>query len=222
MNLQGNAAMVQPRYDQSMGPTVRNSAAPAYTEIKKISPYISRWTIRGRCTVKSEKRHFNSKGRAGCVFNFDLTDKSGEVRCVAFSEVAEKFYDSIAVGKCYTLTKGTAKLMEASKRKWNQTGHDCEITLENGSIVRSSSLSGRFFAESTPFFSFVGCLWCQLRKAYHRICRRCGLDCTGFDLFLLPLEVTSVGTVCSCKKCRRTELWPLYLACTSSLSKLLI
>jgi hypothetical protein len=71
------------------------------------------------------------------VFNFDLMDSSGEIRVVAFSEVAEKFFDHVEQGRMYQLSKATLKPIEPGKRKWNNTGHSSEIYLENNSIVRS-------------------------------------------------------------------------------------
>jgi replication factor A1 len=119
------------------GPTVANRRPAAFVPIKDITPYQSTWAIRGRCSTKSDLRRYNRNGRAGCVFNFDLLDASGEVRCVCFGETAEKYDQIVQQGKCYELSQATAKTMDASKRKWNQTGHSCEITLEKTSKVRS-------------------------------------------------------------------------------------
>lgn len=124
------------RYDGKGGATARNAAPSHLTAIKDISPYIARWTLKGRVSSKGELRRYNKNGSEGCVFNFDMTDASGEVRIVAFKDVAEKFYDKLTVGRVYTLSRATARLMDAGKRKWNQTGHDCEIYLENATEVR--------------------------------------------------------------------------------------
>jgi replication factor A1 len=88
--------------------------------------------------MKGELKKFtNKQGKPGCVFNFDLMDSSGEIRVVAFSEVAEKFFNSIEQGRMYQLSKATLKPIEPGKRKWNTTGHNSEIYLEINSIVRS-------------------------------------------------------------------------------------
>jgi replication factor A1 len=132
----GYGAPLPARYEGKPGATARNAAPSHYTPIKDISPYIARWTLKGRVSSKGELRRYSKGGNDGCVFNFDMTDATGEVRIVAFKEVAEKFYDRLTVGKVYTLSRATARMMDAGKRKWNQTGHDCEIYLENASEVR--------------------------------------------------------------------------------------
>lgn len=118
---------------------MHNSASTHITPIKDITQFLSRWTIRGRCSLKSELRRYNKNGKAGCVFNFDLLDKSGEVRVVAFNNTAETFEPQIKMGAFYELSKASAKMLDAGKRKWNQTGHNCEIFLEDNSQVRSAS-----------------------------------------------------------------------------------
>lgn len=134
----GGPQAVAPQYNVQRGPIVQNANANSFTQISKITAYQNTWTIKGRCSVKSQLRHYNKNGRAGCVFNFDLLDASGEVRCVCFGEVAEQYDNIIQEGKCYTLSKATAKMMDSNKRKWNQTGHDCEITLDKNSKVQAA------------------------------------------------------------------------------------
>ena len=132
-------ASVPSRYDNYGGAVVRNSAPSHYTLVKDIGPYVSRWTIKGRITSKGELKRYNKGGNEGCVFNFDISDASGEIRVVAFKETAEKFFDRVVIGKCYTMSKASAKHMDAGKRKWNQTGHDCEVYLDNNSEVIAHS-----------------------------------------------------------------------------------
>jgi Replication protein A OB domain len=40
-------------------------------------------------------------------------------------------------GAMYQLSKASLKMIDAGKRKWNTTGHDCEAYLENSSLVRA-------------------------------------------------------------------------------------
>lgn len=129
------ASLNRPKYDQNHGPTMHNSAQTNMIKISAISQYQARWTIRGRCSSKSELRRYNKNGKSGCVFNFDLLDSSGEVRVVAFGDAAEKYEPAVKMGAFYELGKASAKIMDSGKRKWNQTGHDCEVYLENNSEV---------------------------------------------------------------------------------------
>ena len=75
------------------------------------------------------------------MFNFDLLDKSGEVRIVAFGTTAEHFEPKVQMGSFYELSKASARAMDSGKRKWNQTGHDCEVYLDdNSAVCHTSSL----------------------------------------------------------------------------------
>jgi hypothetical protein len=118
----------------------RNSTAAVINDIRDLTPYVSRWTIKGRCTMKGELKQYKTKaGKAGCVFNFDLMDKTGEIRVVGFNETAERFFDQVKQGGMFMLSKASLKLIDSGKRKWNTTGHDCEAYLENSTIVRPHS-----------------------------------------------------------------------------------
>lgn len=91
----GAPVAVPPRYE-AKGPVARNANAPHIHDIKSLSAYVPRWTVKGRCTMKGELKKFTSRqGKQGCVFNFDLMDNTGEIRVVAFGEVAERFFDQV-------------------------------------------------------------------------------------------------------------------------------
>ena len=70
----------------------------------------ARWTIKARCSQKSDVRRYSNQRGEGRVFSFDLVDKdNGEIRCTGFNDQCDKFHPMIEEGKVYTLTKGSVR-----------------------------------------------------------------------------------------------------------------
>ena len=59
----------------------------------------TRWTIKARVSNKSGVRTWSNSRGEGKLFSMDLVDMSGEIRCTAFRDQCDKFYDMIEVGK---------------------------------------------------------------------------------------------------------------------------
>lgn len=115
-----------------------------------------RWVIRVRVTSKSPIRTWSNSRGEGKLFSMDLIDESGEIRCTAFRDSCDKFYDMIEVciiqfksaigirffflcerlrcrvfllmqpGKVYYISRCTLK--EANKQ-FNMLKHDYEMTM---------------------------------------------------------------------------------------------
>lgn len=56
-----------------------------------------RWVIKVRVTNKSAIRTWSNSRGEGKLFSMDLIDESGEIRCTAFRDMCDKFYDMIEV-----------------------------------------------------------------------------------------------------------------------------
>jgi len=56
-----------------------------------------RWVIKVRVTSKSPIRTWSNSRGEGKLFSMDLIDESGEIRCTAFRDMCDKFYDMIEV-----------------------------------------------------------------------------------------------------------------------------
>lgn len=65
--------------------------------ISGLSPYQNKWVIKARVTAKSAMRTWSNAKGEGKLFNFDLMDESGQIRCTAFRDVADKYYDMLEV-----------------------------------------------------------------------------------------------------------------------------
>ena len=62
-----------------------------YVAIQTLTPYMNKWTIKGRVTSKDPKMRTwkNAKGE-GCLFGFTLADETSDIKVTSFKEEAEK------------------------------------------------------------------------------------------------------------------------------------
>jgi hypothetical protein len=71
--------------------------------IASLNPYQHRWTIKARCTFKSEIRHWQKEGKgSGQLFHVDLLDESGEIRATFFNDAVDKFFPIFKVDNVLT------------------------------------------------------------------------------------------------------------------------
>ncbi|KAF0748538.1 Uncharacterized protein FWK35_00022519 [Aphis craccivora] len=82
------------------------------------------WTVKGRITNKSTVNTFHNNGNK--LFNFDLIDTSGEIRCVAFGRILDQFYDLIKIQEVYYVKNGVIRKKNSI---FNKLNHDFEILL---------------------------------------------------------------------------------------------
>ncbi|XP_072044215.1 replication protein A 70 kDa DNA-binding subunit-like isoform X2 [Amphiura filiformis] len=100
--------------------------------INSLTPYQNRWTIKARISNKSTIRTWsNSKGE-GKLFSMDLVDTSGEIRCTAFRDQVDKFYDMLDIGKIYYVSKGTLK---PANKQYTSIQNDYEMVLNQETTI---------------------------------------------------------------------------------------
>jgi len=109
---------------------------PSVRPISALTPYQNKWCICARATSKSALKTWNKGTGSGKLFSFDLLDESGEIKVTAFNEQCDKFFDMIEVNKVYFLTGGSAKV---ANRRFSNSKHDYEISLNNNSQIIESS-----------------------------------------------------------------------------------
>mmetsp|Transcript_136154 Transcript_136154/g.379548 ORF Transcript_136154/g.379548 Transcript_136154/m.379548 type:complete len:459 (-) Transcript_136154:87-1463(-) len=103
-------------------------AAEQCLPISEISAYIQRWTIRARVTSKSTLRTFSKGNGAGKVFHVHLLDMhGGEIRATFFNEAADKYFENMQLGKCYTFSRGSVKIAD---QRYNPCSHRYEIVFD--------------------------------------------------------------------------------------------
>jgi replication factor A1 len=125
----GILAMLEPRPGSASG------GVPLYRDIQTINPYQSGWTIRGRCTYKSDLRTFQNPRGEGQVVSFELTDKSGSIRITAFTDRAAEVVAKVKAGKVYSVSR--AQLRQANER-YNKSTSPFEMTLDSAAVLRET------------------------------------------------------------------------------------
>jgi replication factor A1 len=113
-------------------PTPGVGGSGRFRPIQTINPYQSGWTIKGRCTYKSEIRKFQNARGEGSVISFELTDKSGSIRATAFTEQSADIDAKVQIGRVYTLTRGQLK---QANEKYNRSTSSFEMTLDRSSVL---------------------------------------------------------------------------------------
>jgi replication factor A1 len=110
-----------------------------YRPIQTINPYQSGWTIRGRCTYKSDVRKFQNARGEGSVVSFELTDDSGSIRITAFTELAADVEVKVHTGRVYIVSRG--QLKQANER-FNRSTSSFEMTLDRNSVLNEADDDG--------------------------------------------------------------------------------
>src|SRR5690349_845523 len=80
------------------------SSHPNLYPIESLSPYAHKWTIRARCTSKSEMKEWHNQKGSGKLFSVNLLDDTGEIRGTAFTETADKLYPIFQEGVVYYIS----------------------------------------------------------------------------------------------------------------------
>lgn len=109
------------------------------TEIKKIFPHKKSFTFKGRVVYKSEIKKFNTQKGEGKLFSFEVADKTGQIKCVAFSESVDAFFPVIEAGRVYEISNVSVK---PANKKFSNANSDFEIQLEKNSEVRVADDDG--------------------------------------------------------------------------------
>ncbi|RZB40475.1 replication protein A 70 kDa DNA-binding subunit [Asbolus verrucosus] len=100
--------------------------------ISGLTPYHNKWVIKARVSNKSDMRTWSNSRGEGKLFNIDLIDESGEIRCTAFRDIADKFFNYLQVDKVYYISK--CQLKPANKQ-FSQLNNDYEMTMTNETVI---------------------------------------------------------------------------------------
>ncbi|KRH94700.1 ingle-stranded DNA-binding replication protein A [Pseudoloma neurophilia] len=103
-----------------------------FTPIAALNPFQNKWFIKGTVQKKSDMRDFKKKD--GKFFTFELLDKSGSIKLVAFNEAAHLFFEHVIDGTVLEVSKATVKM---TNKQFNSTTSDYEIHLEKNSYCNS-------------------------------------------------------------------------------------
>ncbi|OAD56898.1 Replication protein A 70 kDa DNA-binding subunit [Eufriesea mexicana] len=145
-NVEADADAKPPQSAQSVEPSPQNqnnsisklsmqqpsTSDISTTPIVALSPYQNRWVIKARVVSKSAIRTWSNSRGEGKLFFMNLVDESGEIRCTAFKDQCDKFYDMIEMGKVYYISRATLK---TANKQFNNLKNDYEMTLTGDSEV---------------------------------------------------------------------------------------
>lgn len=101
--------------------------------IEALSPYAHKWTIKARCTSKSEIRTWHNKNGEGRLFTVNLLDESGEIRATGFKEQCDAFHNVFHEGGVYYISAPCR--VQLAKKQFSNLSNDYELTFEIGTIV---------------------------------------------------------------------------------------
>ncbi|KAI4484282.1 hypothetical protein M0804_007738 [Polistes exclamans] len=102
------------------------------TPIVALSPYQNKWIIKARVTSKSNIITWSNSRGEGKLFSCDLIDESGEIRCTAFKEQCDKFYDMINAGQIYYISRCNLK---AANKQYSTLKNDYEMCMTSETEV---------------------------------------------------------------------------------------
>jgi len=150
--------------------------------ICELSPYMKKWTIKARVTEKAQLRTFAGKtGGDGKVFSAVLLDAAGgDIRASFFNEAADKFFNVLERGQCFTFSNGSIKV---ANRQYNTTSHRYELTFDKETIVEKCQDDASI---ETVKYSFLNLRTVQTKSA------PCAVDICGIITNFLP-EMTVTG-----------------------------
>lgn len=140
----GNAKSWQPGNAYSnTGVVTKINSTPAnfFRPIQSINPYQNGWTIRGRCTYKSDLRKFQNSRGEGQVISFELTDESGSIRVTGFTQRAPEISENVNINRIYKVSRG--QLKQANER-FNHSTSNFEMTLDQNSVLEPEEDDGSF------------------------------------------------------------------------------
>ena len=114
------------------GPTVSGAHANIYP-IEALSPWAHKWTIKARCTHKSEIKTWHNKNGEGKLFSVNLLDESGEIRGTGFKDQCDDLYDLFVEGGVYYISSPCR--VQLAKKQFTNLNNDYELTFESGTTV---------------------------------------------------------------------------------------
>ncbi|KAK1148283.1 Replication factor A protein 1 [Aspergillus melleus] len=120
-------------------PLTRPSVAPGHATIypiEAISPYAHKWTIKARCTSKSNIKTWHNRNGEGKLFSVNLLDDSGEIRATGFNDQCDMLYNIFQEGSVYYISSPCR--VQIAKKQFTNLNNDYELTFERDTIVEKA------------------------------------------------------------------------------------
>ena len=114
--------------------------------IEALSPYAHKWTIKARCTNKSEIKTWHNKNGEGKLFSVNLLDESGEIKATGFNDQCDALYDIFQEGGVYYVTSPCR--VQLAKKQYTNLNNDYELSFEKDTTVEKVRSSEYFLFDS--------------------------------------------------------------------------
>jgi len=104
--------------------------------IEAITPYSHKWTIKARCTSKSDIKTWHNRNGEGKLFSVNLLDDSGEIRATGFNDQCDQLYDLFQQGNVYYISSPCR--VQIAKKQFSNLPNDYELTFERDTVVEKA------------------------------------------------------------------------------------
>jgi replication factor A1 len=146
-NIAGNGfygakpAQAQPQQQQQRSLPSRSGGAGGGPHgniypIEALSPYTHRWTIKARCTFKSEIKTWHKANSEGKLFSVNFLDETGEIRATGFNEAVDTWYDVLQENSVYYVSNPCR--VQMAKKQFSNVNHDYELTFEKDTVIEKA------------------------------------------------------------------------------------
>jgi replication factor A1 len=125
----------RPMPTHTKAPTSSSAHANIYP-IEAISPYANKWTIKARCTNKSDIKTWHNRNGEGKLFSVNLLDESGEIRATGFNDQCDQLYDLFQEGSVYYISSPCR--VTFAKKQFSNLANDYELHFEKDSTVEKA------------------------------------------------------------------------------------
>lgn len=135
----GNKPAQQQNQQQPLPSRTNASSSAAHANIypiEALSPYAHKWTIKARCTHKSDIKTWHNKNGEGKLFSVNLLDESGEIRATGFTDQVDSLYDLFHEGGVYYISSPCRVNM--AKKQFSNLSNDYELTFERDTVVEKA------------------------------------------------------------------------------------
>lgn len=141
----GAGSYAQPNQQQSRSmvsrdkPPSSSSSHANISPIELLSPYSHKWTIKARCTNKSDIKTWHNKNGEGKLFSVNLLDESGEIRATGFNDSVDNLYDLFQENSVYYISSPCR--IQIAKKQFSNVNNDYELTFERETVVEKAEES---------------------------------------------------------------------------------
>lgn len=108
--------------------------------IEALSPYSHKWTIKARCTNKSDIKTWHNMKGEGKLFSVNLLDDSGEIRATGFNESVDSLYELFQEGGVYYISSPCR--VQIAKKQFSNLSNDYELAFERDTQVEKAEEDG--------------------------------------------------------------------------------